>query len=72
MRPFLHFSLSSTTTFHRKEEGKQNILKVHYSIVCFLFFRLCLCNMSINNFVENNGFEPLTPCLQSRCSSQLS
>ncbi len=23
-------------------------------------------------FVENNGFEPLTPCLQSRCSSQLS
>ena len=24
------------------------------------------------NLVENNGFEPLTPCLQSRCSSQLS
>ena len=23
-------------------------------------------------YVENNGFEPLTPCLQSRCSSQLS
>ena len=22
--------------------------------------------------VENNGFEPLTPCLQGRCSSQLS
>ena len=22
--------------------------------------------------VENNGFDPLTPCLQSRCSSQLS
>ena len=22
--------------------------------------------------VENNGFEPLTLCLQSRCSSQLS
>ena len=25
-----------------------------------------------HEFVENNGFEPLTPCLQSRCSSQLS
>ena len=25
-----------------------------------------------NSNVENNGFEPLTPCLQSRCSSQLS
>ena len=23
-------------------------------------------------FLENNGFEPLTPCVQSRCSSQLS
>ena len=23
-----------------------------------------------NRHVENNGFEPLTPCLQSRCSSQ--
>ena len=22
--------------------------------------------------VEDKGFEPLTPCLQSRCSSQLS
>ena len=33
------------------------------------------CQRSIaesNGGVENNGFEPLTPCLQSRCSSQLS
>ena len=28
--------------------------------------------VSILTSVENNGFEPLTPCLQSRCSSQLS
>ena len=27
---------------------------------------------SVSPRVENNGFEPLTPCLQSRCSSQLS
>ena len=26
----------------------------------------------LSHQVENNGFEPLTPCLQSRCSSQLS
>ena len=26
----------------------------------------------LSHYVENNGFEPLTPCLQSRCSSQLS
>ena len=24
------------------------------------------------SIVENNGFEPLTPCVQGRCSSQLS
>ena len=24
------------------------------------------------NYVEDNGFEPLTPCVQGRCSSQLS
>ena len=29
-------------------------------------------NTSMIFCVENNGFEPLTPCLQSRCSSQLS
>ena len=23
-------------------------------------------------YVENNGFEPLTPCVQGKCSSQLS
>ena len=39
---------------------------------------VCCGNMSMIVFrtpaekVENNGFEPLTPCLQSRCSSQLS
>ena len=28
--------------------------------------------LALKGIVENNGFEPLTPCLQSRCSSQLS
>ena len=44
-----------------------------------LLQNVCLYNMSKihvisfrDNQVENNGFEPLTPCLQSRCSSQLS
>ncbi len=39
------------------------------SVFCS-FFSFCF-NMS-KICVENNGFEPLTPCLQSRCSSQLS
>ena len=29
-------------------------------------------SFTVTRMVENNGFEPLTPCLQSRCSSQLS
>ena len=32
--------------------------------------KIILCSICCG--VENNGFEPLTPCLQSRCSSQLS
>ena len=35
---------------------------------------VCVSSMSMCSFlyVENNGFEPLTPCVQGRCSSQLS
>ena len=36
-----------------------------------IFFLMTVFNTAYGN-VENNGFEPLTPCLQSRCSSQLS
>ena len=40
----------------------------------FLSLVSCLCQHVKDLYlkVENNGFEPLTPCLQSRCSSQLS
>ena len=35
--------------------------------------QLLSANATVNMIrVENNGFEPLTPCVQSRCSSQLS
>ena len=48
--------------------------------VVFLLLSLAGSNCSDPRFqyvivlfqVENNGFEPLTPCLQNRCSSQLS
>ena len=50
-------------------------------LVFILVYLLLMSNMSkisflvenlITTIVENNGFEPLTLCLQSRCSSQLS
>ena len=43
-----------------------------------VYLRVTPCQRSypkahtVQGKVENNGFEPLTPCLQSRCSSQLS
>ena len=34
--------------------------------------QVCLLNPPMRVLVEPKGFEPLTFCLQSRCSSQLS
>ena len=42
---------------------------------CFNMSKISILACTLRCFevlVENNGFEPLTPCLQSRCSSQLS
>src|SRR5690606_3509571 len=62
-------------------------LLVFFQYVKELFFRIQGCSKrdddglppSVPNppifapeSVENNGFEPLTPCVQGRCSSQLS
>ena len=52
---------------------------LHTPLLTFLKKSFCifLFNMSKNlpvklRIVENNGFEPMTPCVQGRCSSQLS
>ena len=80
MRPYL-LSLRQRTLPIR--EGAQPILQLYRlhglrsPRDSLLFFSLACVNMSkiscaTKRKVENNGFEPLTPCLQSRCSSQLS
>ena len=45
------------------------ILKELFEALNFQIF--IFANLLIE-FVEDNGFEPLTPCVQGRCSSQLS
>ena len=43
--------------------------------VALIVFSLCISSQYVKDrysVVENNGFEPLTPCVQGRCSSQLS
>ena len=49
-----------------------NVHVIHhfsYSLACVNMSKI---SCATKRKVENNGFEPLTPCLQSRCSSQLS
>ena len=60
-------SLIFHSTPHRwGAEGFENLLS-------FLFHHVkYLAPCIFNGQVENDGFEPSTPCLQSRCSSQLS
>ena len=36
-----------------------------------LHSKFCICK-NLRTYVEDKGFEPLTPCVQGRCSSQLS
>ena len=54
------------------------VLKTYGSIYTFssllnlLFVHHVKDRFSVSEMVENNGFEPLTLCVQGRCSSQLS
>ena len=64
MRPFL---LSSGSPLFLKGGRRLGLIWVCVLLVFLLFFHHVK-----DLLVENNGFEPLTPCLQSRCSSQLS
>ena len=46
---------------------------VRILLVTFYFLSICQRTYPCKQgTVENNGFEPLTPCVQGRCSSQLS
>ena len=74
--------LSAVSHLWMKVNSHQKwFLKLEFLFLQFCLVSICqrsLCRLSFPNekintaYVENNGFEPLTPCLQSRCSSQLS
>ena len=78
MRPFLLPTPSAQNHPKTEESGRTLILSAVLSKKTLSILQSCLSNMSKIDTplsgagVENNGFEPLTPCLQSRCSSQLS
>ncbi len=63
---FLFFQLS-------KNVDHKNHRMVAYNLVDKRFYPEILFDYNLTcNKVEVNGVEPMTPCLQSRCSSQLS
>ena len=47
-----------------------------FSRISYINVKICLSIMSMTSplffLVEDIGFEPMTPCVQGRCSSQLS
>ena len=76
MRPFLLSRLAASFFPYGLRKAAHTFSCILFG---FAFYSLSCVNMSkISSaafplrMVENNGFEPLTPCLQSRCSSQLS
>ena len=70
----LFFCLNYTSSFC----STLLVFRVKLSTILFTIEIYFVYKLSMNGCtfelcgVENNGFEPLTPCLQSRCSSQLS
>ena len=72
MRPSL---LSLSIRSHLRASG---MIYTFSSLLLKLLFACTICHRSfifvsyVSDGVENNGFEPLTLCVQSRCSSQLS
>ena len=61
----------------KSPQGKKGSAHTFSCMINVLKLQSCvsICQRSLPQtmrMVENNGFEPLTPCLQSRCSSQLS
>ena len=86
MRPFLLSSLVRVfcRSFPPAAGGRRKtVVSYTFSCTCEIVSKeivllLVSCDLQVICFssfprsVENNGFEPLTPCLQSRCSSQLS
>ena len=63
---FSLFLFSSNMSKNFFSRSKQYALSIRLPRLWLIAYSLSLEN------VENNGFEPLTPCVQGRCSSQLS
>ena len=66
--PTVVFSFFNYFFQYVKERSKLNA----QGLMLKAFYRFLPSALRFRLNVENNGFEPLTPCVQGRCSSQLS
>ena len=75
--PFFTFLIHSLTQRFLRSVGS-GMIYTFSSLLLKLLFACTICHRSfifvsyVSDGVENNGFEPLTLCVQGRCSSQLS
>ena len=75
--PFFTFFIHSLTQRFLRSVGS-GMIYTFSSLLLKLLFACTICHRSfifvsyVSDGVENNGFEPLTLCVQGRCSSQLS
>ena len=71
-------ALSNLTLSIRSHLRASGMIYTFSSLLLKLLFACTICHRSfifvsyVSDGVENNGFEPLTLCVQGRCSSQLS
>ena len=76
--PLLTFSPVLSPSGTRAPRIQAGLIYFQLALLCFIAFVQHVKDLSFPSPlqspdpVENNGFEPLTLCLQSRCSSQLS
>ena len=59
-------------SFPLKGDEPNGSIYTFSSLLNFTFCTSCQRSFLFSEMVENNGFEPLTLCVQGRCSSQLS
>ena len=75
--PFFTFFIHSLAQRFLRSVGS-GMIYTFSSLLLKLLFACTICHRSfifvsyVSDGVENNGFEPLTLCVQGRCSSQLS
>ena len=70
--PLFTFLIHSPTLTCQRDDIYFQLFTTKLLFACTICHRSVIFVSYVSDGVENNGFEPLTLCVQGRCSSQLS